>query len=231
MAASVWIMFCSVSVCVPSPPAVTERPSAETMPWVTVGVPAARPSAFPMATTESPTTAFWELPKVTVGRLDALLILSSATSLVESYPTSVVGRGLVWPYSVTVMAPVLPFWTYSSITWLFVTTSPSDVMIIPVPWSSLPPDFTSIDTTAGMTLSTSCGMVTLPLRTAAPGVALPSWMTDVELLPLPFWSAIAVTPAPIAPPIRAATRATGSQARSLPGEPRFAPAAADAGPG
>ena len=39
MAASVWIMFCRVSVCVPSPPAVTERPRAEMMPWVTVGVP------------------------------------------------------------------------------------------------------------------------------------------------------------------------------------------------
>ena len=54
------------------------------MPWVTVGVPAARPSALPMATTASPTTALDELPKVTVGRLEALLILSSATSLVWS---------------------------------------------------------------------------------------------------------------------------------------------------
>ena len=108
MAASVWIMFWRVSVCVPSPPAVTERPSAEMMPWVTVGVPAASPSALPMATTESPTTALPEFPKVTVGRFDAPLILSSATSLVWSYPTSVVGSALVWPYSVTVMEPVLP---------------------------------------------------------------------------------------------------------------------------
>ncbi len=81
IAASVWIMFCSVSVCVPVPPAVTERPSAEMMPWVTVGVPAARPRALPIATTASPTTALDEFPKVTVGRLDPLLILSSATSL------------------------------------------------------------------------------------------------------------------------------------------------------
>ncbi len=80
MAASVWIMFCSVSVWVPSPPAVTERPSAETMPWVTVGVPAASPSALPIATTASPTTALPEFPKVMVGRFDALSILSSATS-------------------------------------------------------------------------------------------------------------------------------------------------------
>ena len=84
MAASVWIMFWRVSVCVPSPPAVTERPRAEMMPWVTVGVPAASPSALPMATTASPTTALPEFPKVTVGRFDALLILSSATSLVWS---------------------------------------------------------------------------------------------------------------------------------------------------
>ncbi len=54
------------------------------MPWVTVGVPAASPSALPMATTASPTTALDELPNVTVGRFDALLILSSATSLVWS---------------------------------------------------------------------------------------------------------------------------------------------------
>ena len=84
MAASVWIMFWRVSVWVPSPPAVTERPRAEMMPWVTVGVPAARPSALPMATTASPTTALPEFPKVTVGRLDASLILRSATSLVWS---------------------------------------------------------------------------------------------------------------------------------------------------
>ena len=84
MAASVWIMFCRFSVAVPSPPAVTERPRADTMPWVTVGVPAARPSALPMATTASPTTALDELPKVTVGRLEALLILRRATSLVWS---------------------------------------------------------------------------------------------------------------------------------------------------
>ena len=81
MAASVWIKFWRFSVAVPSPPALTDRPRAETMPCVTVGVPAARPSALPMATTESPTTALDELPKVTVGRLgEGLLILSSATS-------------------------------------------------------------------------------------------------------------------------------------------------------
>ena len=45
------------------------------------------------------------------------------------------------------------------------------LMIIPVPSSSLPCDLTSIETTAGITLLTSSGMVTLPLSTAAPGVA------------------------------------------------------------
>ena len=74
-------MFWRVSVCVPTPPAVTERPRAEMMPWVTVGVPAARPSALPIATTASPTTALPEFPKVTVGSPDALLILRRATSL------------------------------------------------------------------------------------------------------------------------------------------------------
>ena len=42
---------------------------------------------------------------------------------------------------------------------------------MPVPSSSLPCDLTSMETTAGITLLTSCGMVTLPLSTAAPGVA------------------------------------------------------------
>ena len=54
------------------------------MPWVTVGVPADSPSALPIATTASPTTALPELPNVTVGRFEALVILSSATSLVWS---------------------------------------------------------------------------------------------------------------------------------------------------
>ena len=57
-------------------------------------------------------------------------------------------------------------------------------MIIPVPWSSLEPDFTSIETTAGITLSTSCGMVTLPLSTAAPGAAALSWMVTPDVLSL-----------------------------------------------
>ena len=52
---------------------------------------------------------------------------------------------------------------------------------MPVPSSSLPFDLTSMETTEGITLLTSCGMVTLPLRTAAPGAALLSWMVTLEL--------------------------------------------------
>ncbi len=127
------------------------------------------------------------------------------------------GSALVCPYSVTVMVAWLPFCTKSSITWLFVTTSPSDVMIMPVPSSSAPFDLTSIDTTAGITFCTSCGMVTLPLNTAAPGVALLSWMVTAEP-PLPLlFPASAVTPAPTPPPMTAATTATGSQVRTRPG--------------
>ena len=59
-----------------SVPAVTVRPSAETMPDVTVGVPAASPSALPMATTESPASSLLELPNVTVGRFDAIFDVS-----------------------------------------------------------------------------------------------------------------------------------------------------------
>ena len=88
---------------------------------------------------------------------------------------------------------------------------------MPVPSSSSPFDFTSIDTTAGITLLTSCGMVTLPLRTAAPGAALLSWMVTFEPPLLLSWSAMAVTPAPIAPPTRAATSTIGNQVRNLPG--------------
>src|ERR1700732_3409621 len=101
-------------------------------------------------------------------------------------------------------------------TWLFVMTSPSEVMIMPVPWSSVPFDFTSMETTDEITRLTSCGMVTLPLSTAAPGAALLSWMMDFEF-PLPLLSASAVTTAPMAPPASAATIATGNQDLNRPG--------------
>ncbi len=66
MAASVWIMLCRVSPTPPpESPAWTVRPVAETMPDVTVGVPAESPRALPMAMTASPTWSLVESPKVT----------------------------------------------------------------------------------------------------------------------------------------------------------------------
>src|SRR6202050_528395 len=114
-------------------------------------------------------------------------------------------------------------------TWLFVMTSPSDVMILTVPSSSFPFDFTSMDTTAGMTLLTSSGMVTLPLRTAAPGAVLLSWMVTLDPLLSLLLSDRAVTPAPMPPPTRAATITTGSQVRILPCLPRLEPGGVDPG--
>ena len=71
MAASVWNMLVRFSVEVPVESlAWTDRPLAEMIPWVTVGVPADSPSALPMATTASPTCTLSEFPYVTVGRLD-----------------------------------------------------------------------------------------------------------------------------------------------------------------
>ena len=88
-------------------PAVTVRPSAETIPWVTVGVPAARPRALPIATTASPVWSAFELPKVTGGRFDALLMRMSATSSTGFVPTKVAGSLFVDPLRVTVIVPPL----------------------------------------------------------------------------------------------------------------------------
>src|ERR1017187_4193416 len=108
------------------------------------------------------------------------------------------------------LPPAVP--VKSSITWLFVITSPFEVMIIPVPSSSLPPALTSMETTAGITSLTSWGMVTLPLRTAAPGAVLLSWMVTLSPLLL-LWSTNAVTPAPTKAPTTAAMTATATQRR------------------
>src|SRR5665213_3200315 len=99
MAASVWMMLVRVSV-VPTllSPAWTVRPVAETIPDVTVGVPADRPRALPRAMTASPTWSWREFPKVMAWRFDGgELIFRRATSLLGSAPTSVAGRALVWP--------------------------------------------------------------------------------------------------------------------------------------
>src|ERR1035437_7171597 len=86
-------------------PAVTVLPSAETMPWVTVGVPAARPRAFPIATTASPASRALELPKVTTGRFDAPLICMSATSSGGFVPINVADWLLVDPLLVMLIVP------------------------------------------------------------------------------------------------------------------------------
>ena len=86
-------------------PAVTVRPSADTMPEVTVGVPAASPRALPMATTASPTTRSFELPNVTGVSPETLLMRMSATSSIGFVPINVAGNALVEPVRVTVIVP------------------------------------------------------------------------------------------------------------------------------
>ena len=94
IAASVWMMFVQGLGRAPVlSPACTVRPVADTMPEVTVGVPADRPSALPTAMTASPTWSLVEFPKVMAWRFDGgVLILSRATSLAGSAPTSVAGN-------------------------------------------------------------------------------------------------------------------------------------------
>ena len=160
MAASVWISPTRFSVWPLSFWAVRDRFSADTMPEVTDGPPA-RARAFPMASTASPTSLADELPSVTVGSPEALLIWTRARSLPGSVPMTWAGSALVWPkrVTVTVVAPVT--------TWLLVRTSPAGVRIIPVPAAStkspleLPPlwtDWLSMETTAGSTLASTAWM-------------------------------------------------------------------------
>ncbi len=110
---------------------------------------------------------------MTVGRFDALSMRISATSSMELVPTSVAGSALVDPVRVTVIVPPP---TAAAITWLFVTTRPLDEMIMPVPWSSLPPPLTSIETTEGTTRRTSAG-IDVPLGSTAPAGELDTSLT------------------------------------------------------
>src|ERR1019366_4898957 len=119
-------------------------------------------------------------------------------SLVGSVSTKVAGSALRLPKSVTVMV-VAP-----EITWLFVTTSPFEVMIIPVPWSSCSPpveppktdgeagagEVASIDTTAGSTLSITASMLVTPLSKAGPAeisltVVVAFLLLDAATMPPP----------------------------------------------
>ena len=157
MAASVWISPVRFSVWPLSFWAVSDLFSAEMMPSVTVGPPA-RARALPMAKTESPTWAWSELPKVTVGRSEAWSICTRARSSSGSVPTTWAARALVWPnrVTVTVVAPAT--------TWLLVRISPVGVRIIPLPAAStksppteppLEPESLLIETTAGSTLAST----------------------------------------------------------------------------
>ena len=58
-----------------------------------------------MATTASPATSAFELPKVTAGRPFAPLMRMSATSSMGLVPTNVAGSLFVDPLRVTVMVP------------------------------------------------------------------------------------------------------------------------------
>ena len=83
IAASVWIMLCSVSVLSEiSLVAVTVRPSAETMPWVTVGRARREPEGVADRHDGVADDELVREPKVTAGRFDSPWICSSAMSSV-----------------------------------------------------------------------------------------------------------------------------------------------------
>ena len=84
MAASVWMKFSNTSV--PRP----ERPSAETMPMVTVWP---KPKGLPIASTTSPTRSVSTEPKVIAGRSLAST-RSTARSVSGSLPTTVASSTL-----------------------------------------------------------------------------------------------------------------------------------------
>ena len=83
IAASVWMALNSVSL-----PTSTTRSRPEMMPVVTVApLPSDRPSALPMATTESPTWSWSESPSSRVGR-PVLSTFTTARSRRVSAPTT-----------------------------------------------------------------------------------------------------------------------------------------------
>ncbi len=162
-------MLCNVSESpLPLSPAVTFWPSAVTEPLVAAGVPP-RPPALPIATMRSPTCTDESWAVSTVFRPETPSIFSSATSSTTSKPST----------CAVYVSPVSTGWTLiavaPSITWLLVSTSPSDVMIMPVPAASpwlLPVSMVvKMSTTAGFTFEVM----------AAGALLLPD-----ELFPLPF---------------------------------------------
>ena len=127
------------------------------MPDVTVGAPPL-PSALPMAITVSLTATCDESPSVAAFRLETFLILMTATSLVASYPSTLADFSEPLP-SISTRMSVAP-----SITWLLVSTTPSEVSTMPVPAASPPPDSVVLMfTTDGLTLSETVEVSTEPL--------------------------------------------------------------------
>ena len=126
MAALVWTTSGRVA---PGPPAsdgsVTVRPTAETMPFVTLPV---RPSGLPMASTMSPTASLLESPKVAGCRSGggALTVITARSSGAYT-PFSVAGTGVGLPASRT--------WNVAaaSTTCALVTMLPSVSRITPDP--------------------------------------------------------------------------------------------------
>jgi hypothetical protein len=85
--ASVWIIPVRCSVPPWSSPTVIERPTAVTVPAVTVGSPPC-PRAFPIATISCPNSRADESPMVTIANPETCLICSRATSAAGSTPST-----------------------------------------------------------------------------------------------------------------------------------------------
>src|ERR1700722_5339333 len=83
------------------------------------------PSALPRATTESPVLMVLDLPIGTVFSPDAPCSWISAMSPVTSYPTTL--AWYLWPFAVCAVIAV-----ESSMTWLLVSTRPSELITMPV---------------------------------------------------------------------------------------------------
>src|SRR5450759_3640687 len=135
MAARTWIIPVRVSSLVlPGSETVMVWSRPVTTPGVTAGVPP-RPRALPRATIWSPTATDDELPRGIVGRPETPVICSNATSSVGSTPMTVARY----------CGPVPLTWTEMLVapltTWLFVSTSPEEVRIMPVaspcPWPAM----------------------------------------------------------------------------------------------
>src|SRR5581483_2460028 len=201
MAASVWRTCSSRSPF----SAVIERLRADTMPRVTVGPPS-RARALPMATTSSPTFSWSESPRTAVGSPPAST-LTTARSVDGSFPST--RAGIFRLSANTTSMDCAP-----ATTWLFVTMTPSEPMMKPVPAPSPGTGLRKsprlsvrvrMDTTAGSTLARiDC---TSPVRVIFDVLA--EYVTvrpGPELPPLTAATTSPATSAPTSAPVAAATR-------------------------